>query len=31
MKVTITITQKWNFKIEARNIALYTKSEPKNE
>ena len=22
MKVTITITQKWNFKIEARNIAL---------
>ena len=22
MKVTITITQKWNFKIAARNIAL---------
>ena len=22
MKVTITITHKWNFKIEARNIAL---------
>jgi len=22
LKVTITITHKWNFKIEARNIAL---------